>query len=159
MEQKFVTSLKNAEKYLRAADHLASVAYPLILDSKICLQILSELNIFSIYLMNSVLQYEYYFKRIQLFADSKINLETFKNDCVKYYKFSDNELRIFYEVMRLADAHKNSPMEFVKDKNVVIMSDGGRTDTINIEKIKSMINNMKTMLKKVRTRLEQSRLF
>ncbi|MEK6919394.1 MAG: hypothetical protein AABW73_05160 [Nanoarchaeota archaeon] len=159
MEQKFLLSLKNADKSLRMADHLACVTYPLLLDNKIFLQIISELNIFSIYMMNSVLQYEYYFKRIQLFTDAKINFETFKNDCVKYYGFTDKELSSLYEVMRLGEAHKNSPMEFVKGSNVVIMSDGMRTDTINIDKIKLLMTNLKSMLAKVRARLQQSRLF
>lgn len=158
MEQKFLSSLNNAEKSLRIADHLVSVTYSLFKDEKICLQVISELNIFSIYLINAVLQYEYYFKRIQLFTDSSTNLEIFKT-CVRDYSFSDSETKSLYEVMRLAKAHKDSPMVFVKEKNVVIMIDGGRTEIVNIDKIKVFLNNFKTIIKKVKVRLGQSRLF
>ena len=158
MEQKFLLSLTNAQKSLSRVDHLAYVTYPLIKENKLFLQIISELNIFSIYLINSILQYEYYYKRIQLFTDPSINLDTFKNQCIPLYNFSDVEIKSLFEVMRLADAHKNSPMEFVKNSNVVIMTDSMRTETLNIDKIKSFINCSKSIFDKTKNRLNQSRL-
>jgi hypothetical protein len=159
MEQKYLTSLENAQKSLKIADHLAYVTYPMIKENKLFLQIISELSICTVYAINAVLQYEYYFKRITLFTDTDANLETFREQCVKRYGFTDNEVKILFEIMRLAKAHKNSPMEFVKDKNIVIMSDGMRTDTINIDKIKVMIATIKSVIGKSKTVFMQQRLF
>jgi len=158
MEQKYLTSFKSAERALKVADHLAYVTYPLIKENKICLQIISELNIFSIYIINSILQYEYYFKNIQLYSNPKDNLETFRSQCVPKYGFSDNEIKVLFEVMRLAEAHKKSPMEFVKDMNVVIMTDSMRTEIMNIDKVKGFIRELKGFLEKIRLRLSQNRL-
>ncbi len=158
MEQKHLNSLKNAEKSLRLADHLAYVTFPLIGEQRISLKIITELNIFAIYLINAILQYEYYFKRINLYRDARSNLETFRSSCIKTYKFSDEEARALFDIMRLAEAHKKSPMEFVKNSNVVIMTDNMRTETINMEKIKNFIRVSKSIMGKTKERLSQSKI-
>ena len=158
MEQKFLQSFNNALKSFNAADHLCYVSYPLLKENKLFLSIISELNIFSIYLINSILQYEYYYKRIQLFTDPNINLDTFRNQCIPLYGFSDIEVKSLFEVRRLAQAHKSSPMEFVKNSNIVIMTDSLRTETLNIDKIKNFVSCSKSILDKTKKRLYQSRL-
>ena len=158
MEQKYVNSIRNAEKSLQLADHLAYVTFPLLGEQRISLKIITELNIFAIYLINAILQYEYYFKRISLYRDARSNLETFRSSCIKPYKFSDEEVRALFDIMRLAEAHKRSPMEFVKNSNVVIMTDNMRTETINMDRIKNFIRMSKSVLGKTKERLSQSKL-
>ena len=151
--EKFVEYLNTAEEKLRTVDHMAYVTFPLIKDKRLLLKILSEVNLVILNCINAVLQYEYLYKRIPLTKDAQINLKIFKEKCAPRYEITEHEIMVINNVLELAEKHKKSPFEFVKNGKVVILSENLRAETITIERIKEFLIVCKGILKKTRERI------
>jgi len=149
--EKFTQGLNKASNILKIADHMLYVTYPLIKEKRLLLKILTEIYLSVLNIINSILQYEYLHKNIQLFKDSKTNFTIFMQRCVPKYKISLKELEKIKEIFNLAEKHKNSPFEFVRNEKVVIMTNTLKTSTITIEQIKLYLIVAKNLLRKAET--------
>ena len=152
--EKFIENLQEAQKTIRIADHLLYMTFPLVKDKKLLLKIILELKKGLSYCINSVLQYEYLYKRIRLSSDSKSNFKTFQEKCAPRYNISDEEIQAVLEIFNLVEKHKQSPMEFVKNEKVVILSQDLQIDTITFEKTKEFLQISKDILRKIKLSLE-----
>lgn len=152
-EERFILSLEKAKQELDTADHLAYMTYPLIRENRLLLKILEKLYYSVLNAINAVLQYEYMYKRITLYKDTKINLETFKKISPKYH-LNEEQLKKIIEIISLGEKHKKSPFEFAKNNQIVIMSDNLSTETLTIEKIKAFIIEIKDFLRKTNQTLK-----
>jgi len=148
VEEKFISSLEKARKSLKLADHLTYMTFPIVKENKLLLKVLDELSQTIISLINAILQYEYLHKRIQIYKDPKENFRTFK-EIAKKYKISEEQVNKIIEILSLAEKHKKSPFEFVKNNKIVIMSDSLRTDALTLEKTKSVLIETKDIFRKV----------
>lgn len=145
--EKYEENLDKASKALGIADHMAYVTFPLIRENKLLLRILTEIHTCLINLISAILQYENYYKRINLYKNADDNFETFKEVSVSYGISLDQINRIL-EIFRLVERHRKSPFEFVKNDKIVIMSEGMKTDTLTLEKIKFFLFETKDLLRK-----------
>lgn len=152
--EKFILSLGKAKKSLQMADHLTYMTFPLIRENKLLLKILDELHISITYTINAILQYEYAYKRIQIYKDAKENFRTFK-ELAERYKINQEQLNKIIEILSLREKHKKSPFEFSRKEKIIIMSDNLKTDTLTLEKIKTFLIETKDFLKKVDLRITQ----
>ena len=143
--EKFIENLEKAEKHFQTAGHLTYVTYPLIKDKKLLLKVLMEIKNSLASCMNSILQYEYIYNRVKLSSEPKINFRTFLEKCCPRYGLGDLEVQKIIRVFELAEKHKKSPMEFVKDNKVVIMSENLHHETISLEKIKEFLELSKKL--------------
>jgi hypothetical protein len=151
-EEKFVLSLNNARKALQTADHLVYVTFPLLKEQRLLLKSLEELESAILNIINAVLQYESYYKRIEIYSDAKENFNTFKKISFSY-NLSFNQIAKIIEILKISEEHKKSPFEFVKDDKIIIMGDGFKTEILSIEKIKSYIIEIKDLLRKVKIKI------
>jgi len=147
MSEKFIENLDKASSILKTADHMLYMTYPLIKEKKILLKILNEIYIAILSVVNAILQYEYMYKRIQLYKDSKENFNVFKK-CASRYNITEEQIGKITEIFNLTEKHKNSPFEFVRNDKIVIMSNALKTDTITIEKMKNYLLTGKDILRK-----------
>jgi len=147
MEEKYILSLEKAKKSLRTADHLTYMTYPLVRENKLLLKILDEIYLAVFNTINSILQYEYLYKRIQIYSDPKENFRTFQKLAEKY-NLSQEQLKKLTEILTLFENHKKSPFEFSKKEKIIIMSDNLHTETLNLEKIKSFLLETKDFIRK-----------
>ena len=152
-EERFILSLEKARQELETADHLAYMTYPLIKENRLLLKILEKLYLSVLNAINAILQYEYMYKRITLYKDAKINLDTFKRVALRYH-LNEEQLKKLMEIISLGEKHKKSPFEFAKNDKIVIMSDNMATETITIEKIKGFIIESKDFLRKAHQTLK-----
>jgi len=152
-QERYILSLEQAKKHIQTADHLAYITFPFIKENKLLLKILEELNSSILNIMNAILQYEYLYKRITIYSNSRDNLETFKKISPRYF-ISNEQLVNLIEILNLAEKHKKSPFEFSKKDKIVIMSDSNQADVLTIEKIKTDILETKDILKKAQNSLK-----
>lgn len=145
--EKFILSLEKARKSLEMADHLTYMTFPLVKENRLLLKVLDELYLSVLNTINSILQYEYAYKRIQIYKDAKENFRTFM-DLAEKYKISQEQLKNLIEILNLGEKHKRSPFEFVKNDKIVIMSDNLKTATLNLEKIKRFLLETKDFIRK-----------
>ena len=153
--EKFMQNLEEAEKTIRLADHMVYVTYPLIKEKRLLLKILTEINKGILLNINSILQYEYLYKRINLHEDAKINFDIFKTKCSKWYDINEAEIRTILELIELVKKHQQSQMEFVRREKVVILNGNAQPITITLEKIKEFLNLAKSMLEKTKTKFHR----
>ena len=146
-ENRFFLSLEKAKKSLQIADHLTYMTFPIVKENKLLLKGIEELYLVIINAINAILQYEYTYKRIQIYKDAKENFRTFQRVALRY-SINQEQLSKITEILTLAEKHKKSPFEFSKNDKIVIMSDNSRIDTLNIDKIKAFILETKDFLRK-----------
>ena len=151
--EKYIESLETAQKALQIADHMTYITFPLVKEKRLFLKILSELSISILNTINSVLQYEYYKKRIQIYKDARDNFNTFKELSLRY-GIGPEQLRKLIEIIDLSEKHKKSPFEFVRNDKIIIMSEGMQTETLSLEKIKALLLETKDFLRKVNIKIK-----
>jgi hypothetical protein len=151
MAEKYIEKLDKAASGLKTADHMLYMTYPLVKEKRLLLKILNEVYSVIINIINSILQYEYLYKRIRLYKDSKSNLEVFKQKCASRYKITPQQITRIFEIFKLTEKHKKSPFEFVRNNKIVIMSNTLKTDTITADKLKEYILVTKDLLRKAET--------
>lgn len=156
MQEKYFQSLEEATRALQIADHMTYITFPLVKEKRLLLKVLSELSLAILSTINAVLQYEYTWKRIQLYSDPKSNFETFKRISSRY-EISSEQLKTLMEILTLAERHKKSPFEFVKEEKIVIMSDDGMIPSyLTLDKIKAFLIETKDVIHKASSKIKSS---
>ena len=139
--------LKEAIRHLQIADHMTYVTLPLINENRLLLKIFDEICLSIIKSINSILSYEHFCKRINLYTNYSNNLETFVR-IAKNYDISNEQLRKIKEIININNQHKQSAVEFVKRDRVVIMSDNLGTQILDIRIIKQYLLFVKELIVK-----------
>ena len=152
--EKFQENLAQAIKNLQIADHMAYVTYPLINDRRLLLKIFDEIYKSLMGCINTILNYEYLYKRIRLYKENKENLQTFMNKCAKNYGLTNEQIKKINEIITLNQKHKQSAMEFVKKDKIVILSDSLGTQTLDLLKVKEYLLLTKELLMKINSKLK-----
>lgn len=148
--EKFLENIFEAEKTIKTADHMVYITFPLVKDKRLLLKVIQEIKKAIALCINSILQYEYVHKRISLYKDPKSNFNTFKEKCAKRYSIRNNELSLIIELFDFVKKHRESPFEFVKEDRVVILSNGLKPTTLNLEKTKEFLSLAKNILTKIK---------
>jgi len=154
MPEKFQENLKQAIRSLQIADHMTYVTLPLVNEQRLILKIFDEIHKSIINCINAILNYEYLYKRIQLYTSRAENIRTFTNKCAKTYNLTNEQIKKILEILELNKKHKQSAMEFVKQKTVVILSDNLHTQTLDIYKIKEYLLLAKELLMEVNKKVK-----
>jgi len=148
--EKFLENIVVAEKTIRTADHMIYVTFPLIKDKRLLFKILHEIKNALALCINSILQYEYLYKRIRLYKDSRLNFKIFVEKCVPRYGITKEEMNLILELFDFVEKHKESSFEFVKDEKIVILSKSLRPKVMTVEKTKEFMMVAKNILKKTK---------
>ncbi len=151
--EKFLENLYEAEELIKKIDHMIYVTYPLIQDKRLILKVVSETKNAIIKCINSILQYEYLYKRIRLTKDPKENLRIFKLKCAPKYDISLEEIKLILELFDLVEKHKKSPFEFRKQEKIIILSENSQPKVIVIENAKEFLALAKRILIKSKKRV------
>lgn len=151
-----IESLSEAEGKLRTLDHMAYVTFPLIKDKRLLLKIVQDTKEVIAKCITSVLQYEYLCKRVALHKDSWENMRTFTERCCPRYGITRQETDLILKLFDFVEKHRQSPLEFMKNGKVVIVSENSRTVTLTVEMAKEFLLLAKTILKKIMENIEKN---
>ncbi len=147
--ENFSLSLETAARTIKTADHMAYITFPLLKDKRLLIKILTEIYLAVLNIVNAVLQYEYYYKRIALYKDARMNFNTFAEKCSPRYQISQEDVKRILDIFTIVEKHKQSPMEFVRREKFVIMSEDMQAESISIERLKEYLILTKGLLKRV----------
>lgn len=153
--EKFKENLNIAIRSLQIADHMTYVTFPLVNEKRLLLKIFDEIYKSIISCINTILNYEYLYKRINLYQNNDDNLNTFINKCSKNYNLTNEQLKKIKEIIELNKKHKQSAMEFVKKDKIVILSDSLKTKTLDIFLIKEYLLIAKELLMKINLKINR----
>lgn len=146
--EKYEESLAKSVKELRVADHILYVTYHIIKDKRLLLKALEQEYESLMSIINAILQYDYLWKRIQLYHDSRLNFETFIEKCSKRYAITTQEIQEIKDFISIVELHKKSPTEFMRKERVIIMSNSLKTSFIDYEKLKKYLEMIRKIIKK-----------
>jgi len=152
--EKFLENLQEAQRTIHTVDHMTYVTFPLMKDKRLLLKILLEIKKAVTNCLNSILQYEYLYKRINLYKSPHTNFKTFQEKCAPRYDISQNEISLIIELFDIAEKHRQSPFEFLKEDKIVILSDNMNSKTVSLEKIKEFLRVAKGLLGKIEKKIK-----
>ena len=148
--EKFLENILEAEKTIRKLDHILYVTYPIIKEKRLLLRILVETKSAITKCINSILHYEYLYKKIKLSRDSNENLRTFKVKCAPKYDISFSEVKLIMELFNIMEKHRQSSFEFRKEDKIVILSENSNPKIIIFEDTKEFLALAKNILEKTK---------
>ena len=146
--EKYEENLHKAVKEIKIADHILYITYHIVKDKRLLVKALEQEYSSLMSIINAILQYDYLWKRIQLYKDSRLNLETFVDKCSRRYLISEEEISKVKEIISVYGQHKKSPMEFMRKDKVIIMSDSLKTNYIDLERLKKYLETVRKIIKK-----------
>lgn len=149
--EKHLESLQKAIHNMRISDHMLYVTYPVIKDKRLLLKALDQVSDSIILIINSILQYDYLNKRIELSKDNpRMNFETFRDKCSRRYNILPEEISNINELFYIVENHRKSPMEFTRKDKIIIMNEDLKTNIIDPEKLKKYLNLAKNLINKAK---------
>jgi hypothetical protein len=74
----------------------------------------------------------------------------FKEKCSKIYSIDEKEIGTIEKLFDLAKSHRKSPMEFIKEGRVIILSDNMIKKTFTVEDIKIFLEMSKKVIQKTK---------
>lgn len=147
---KFLEHLQEAERIVQSVDHMIYITFPLVKDKRLLFKILTEIKSAIVNCINAILQYEYINERVTLYESAKENFETFVNRCTVRYKITKEEIASILELFDIIEKYKDSPIEFLRNEKIIIVSENMKTNIITMEKIKSFLLLAKNLIKKTK---------
>ena len=151
--EKYQENLKEAARNLQIADHMTYVTFPLVNEQRLLLKIFDEICKSIINCINAMLNYEYLYKRVHLYADNGENIRTFAK-CAKSYSLSNEQIKKILQILELNKKHKQSAMEFVKRDRIIILSESLGTQILDIRRIKEYLILAKEFLMNVNNKIK-----
>jgi hypothetical protein len=148
MPEKYIENLNKAYVMLQTADHMLYMTYPLVKEKRLLLKILNEIYLVNLNIVNAILQYEYVHKRINLYHTAQENFAVFRSKCSLRYGITSEQVVKIAKIFELAEKHKTSPFEFVRNDKIVIMTNALKTDIITVETMKEFIILSRDLLRK-----------
>jgi hypothetical protein len=157
MSEKFVENLAEAERIIKAVDHMTYVTFPLIKEKKLLIKILEEINKAVVNCVSSMLQYEYLHKRIKLSQDARLNLLAFTEKSYKNFNITPEEVKQVVNLLELIEKRKKSQFEFMKGERVILLSEHMGSDSVDLDKVKGFLIMAKSILQKTRNTIMKNK--
>jgi len=155
--REILNNLSQANKSFKTADHLTYVSYPLLKDNKLIITILENLTESCNKAIEALLYYDFYFKRIKTIPITiKEKREVFKLYSSNYYNIPRSYIVLIQTLNEIIEKRKTSKMEFVKHDKYVIWNENNLI-SLNYEKIKEYINELRPFFDKVNNILKNVR--
>ena len=145
-----IQMLTKAIKDIKISDHMIYVTYPVIKDKRLLMKALDQVYESIVSIINSILQYDFLNKRLELYKEPRANWDSFVNKCSRRYNITPEEITVISELFSLVESHKKSPIEFQRKDKIVIMSDSLKTTLIDSEKLKKYLNLAKNLVNKAK---------
>lgn len=157
MEDQIQSLLKEANKTLQTADHLAYVTYPIVNELKLLVTITQNIYLSMSLGMEALLRYDLYYRRISFIpSDFETRLEVFKKVSARY-NIERIHLSTLRDIKELLEHQKKSPVEFTRKDKLIMFSPNYRVQkTMSIDKVKEYINNAKPFIAKVNRILQKT---
>lgn len=145
--EKFQELREGALEDLKKADHMLSITYPLIGDTKILLNVADNVFLALSKSMGAILHYDRLFKQIPPFNESfEGKFMMFKNKSMKRYNIGLEYAKLIQEIKEIIVLHKKSPVEFKRKDRFVICTDNYKMIAITVNMLKDYIKKTKEFI-------------
>lgn len=152
---------EKARKNVQVADHMLTMSYPMLKDSKILLSVATNLLQATENALTAVLEYERLFKRIPPYHETlQGKIDVFRDKVMRNYGFDQKGLKLATDLKEILGAHKESPVEFSRKDKFVIANDNYEMRTLSTNDLKKYIDETKQFIDQVyRVTQKNDRIF
>ncbi len=135
---------------LNIADHMLTVTFPLVKDTKLLIAIIENVFLSFTNGITANLLYERYYKKIPPFNptfDSIVYM--YQTLCQNKFELDKEYITILKEIKNIVHEHKKSPVEFSRNNTYVICSENCSTMIITQKKLKEYISKAKFFIQEI----------
>lgn len=104
--------------------------------------------------INSMLHHDYKLKKINISKNPILNLKTFEEKSSKNYEITPEEIQIIRDILKTTKDHQQSPMEFIKNHEIIIMAENSNITKISLQKLTNFASTIKNILKKIKNKIK-----
>lgn len=142
--EKYQEARDAAKRYIKTADHMISVTYPLVQDPKLLLAVMDNIFLALTSSMGAILHNDRLFKRIPPFHNTfESKFRMFKEKSVDMHRINKDYLSMILEIKNIIVQHKESPIEFSRKDSFVICAEDYKIKTLTVAEIKEFISRTK----------------
>lgn len=145
--EKFQLLREEALDNFKKADHMLTVTYPMIGDTRILLNVADNIFLSLTKAMSSVVYHDRLFKYVPSFNDNfEGKFLVFKDKCMRKHKIDLEYAKIIQEVKEIVMLHKQSPVEFKRKDRFVICTENYRMIAITVNMLKDYLKKTKEFI-------------
>ncbi|MBW3014993.1 hypothetical protein KY330_01075 [Candidatus Woesearchaeota archaeon] len=148
--EKYQEARDKAIKYIKTADHMLSVTYPVVKDTKLLVAVMDNIFLSLTSSMAAILYFDRLFKQIPPFHntfESKLNM--FKEKSMHLHGLDESFIRLMMDIKEIIVQHKESPMEFSRNDKFVICNKDYKMRTLTTVQMKEYIAKTKVFVSKM----------
>ena len=149
----YLSNLQKAEQNVKKIENLIVLAQ-VSKNKKLMLMTLEEIEKTIKSCISAVLHYEHTIKRVKLSKDAISNFKVFEQKSSKNY-ITPQELKTIKDILNTTNAHKNSPMEFLKHEEIIIMSENQNVVRLPMQKLTNFLTTTKEILSKIKLKIKR----
>jgi hypothetical protein len=146
IDKRLVGSIVESQRLYRSAEHLISVTFPVVKDTKLLLRGLESLHKSLVLAIGNILKFEHIYGRVSLGKDKDRNLRVFFLYCAMRYGMNEEDKEIIKEILFMGKKHKESGMEFSRDEKLIILDDDMKEYELRQERMKVFLDVVKRIL-------------
>lgn len=148
----YMKNLQQAEEKIKKIENLIVLAQ-VSKNKRLTLITLEEIERAIKHCISSMLHYDYLMKKVKVTKDPIKNLKVFEKKSSKNYFINQNEIKIIKEILNLTKTHKQSPMEFVKNSEIIIISEDQKISKLSMQKLTNFLSLTKKITKQIKNRV------
>jgi len=149
-DNKYQEQLTQANKNIHNAQYLIDNTYNLVQDPRVLISILTKVYEAFDLSIAALVYRDRDVKLLPHFHDSSQSRKNiFLRKCIKRYDFNKEIMSTVTEIKEIIDEHKNSPMEFTRNKEFIICNDKFKFKKINVNDAKYFIGEAKQFIYKI----------
>jgi len=141
---------ESSKKNLSIADHMLTMTYPLLKDSKLLPVVLDNIFLALTNSIGALLYYDRLYKRVPPFQNnftSKFNM--FQAKVVGRYKIPKEYVAFIQQVKDILLQHKKSPVEFARQGAFVICDSDYKMKSLTVEQMREYLLKTKDFVIKM----------
>lgn len=148
--EKYQESREAAKKYIKTADHMISVTYPLVKDPKLLLAVMDNVFLALTSSMGAILHHDRLFKKIPPFHNTfESKYRMFREKSVNLHNVDKSYLKFILDIKNIIIQHRKSPIEFSRKDAFVICSEDYKMKTLTVPEIRIYIDKTKSFVEKM----------
>lgn len=148
--EKFVKNFISIQKKISFSEYLIYNLFPLTQEKRVLLKALQEIKESTKNCIVSIIYYEHFQKKITISKKPSENFRIFVEKCAKKYGINEKEIKEIKELFKISEEHKKSPLEFIKNDKIIILSEKMKTFTLTKERIQEFLELSKDIFEKTR---------
>lgn len=155
--EKYLETVRGANRYFDVADHMIYVTYPLVNDTKIILTIIENLYNALVQGIDALICHNYLYKKVSYYPkDIEGKIEMFKTLAAKY-GFDRNVVILLKDLKSLVEHRNNSPMEFSRSGSHVLADRNFGLKMVGFGKAKKSGQEVRGFIEKLNKYFEYDR--